>query len=374
MWKPAPAKWMTGRTHFRGHFMTAQDGAARAAAVDLIFGRWRSQILHAGIKLGIIEAMGEEAASAAGIADELALDADATYRLMRAMGSIGVLAEDADRRFRLTPVGAFFRADHPATMRGIALLEEGPEHVAVWHHLPDLVREGETGRNGFVREYGHPVFAHVAGDADYRAVFNDAMSSYSASQTAMVLAALEGCDLSGISHICDIGGGHGHLLAHLLAARPGLRGTVLDLPQTVADSKSHWAGKIGVDDRCRYEGGDMFAAVPAADAYILKLIFHDWGDADCIRILESIHRAAPAGARVFVAEFIVPGPDEPHFSKLFDIHMMCVVSGRERTEDEYADLFARAGWRHAATWHPPEGDFGVIEAVKATGDTARPPS
>ncbi len=354
--------------------MTSTDGAAREAAFDLIFGRWRSQILYVGVRLGIIEAMGEGAVTAGEIADARALDAEGTYRLMRAMGSIGVLAEDADGRFRLTPMGACFRSDHPATMRGITLLEEGPEHCAIWRHLSDLVREGTAGGDGFMREYGHPVFAHVAGDAGYRAVFNDAMSSYSASQTAMVLAALEGCDFSGIAHICDIGGGHGHLLAHLLASRPALRGTVLDLPETVAESDSHWAGKIGVGDRCAYEGGDMFAAVPAADAYFLKLIFHDWSDADCVRILESIHRAAPPGARVFVAEFIVPGPDEPHFSKLFDIHMMCVVSGRERTEGEYAGLFARAGWRHAATWFPPEGAFGVIEATKANGRTARSPS
>lgn len=345
--------------------MTEANGAARAAAADLVFGRWRSQILLVGVRLGIIEAIGDETVSAYEVADALALDPEATYRLMRAMASTGVLAEDEEKRFRLTPVGACFAADHPGSMRGIALLEEGPEHYAIWRHLPDLVREGETGRNGFVREYGHPVFAHVARDAGYRTVFNDAMSSYSASQTAMVLAALEPCDLPGVSHICDIGGGHGHLLAHLLAGRPGLRGTVLDLPETVAEEDAHWAEKVGVADRMHYQGGDMFAAVPTADAYFLKLVLHDWGDADCVQILKTIHRAAPPGARLFVCEFIVPGPGTPHFAKLFDIHMLCAASGRERTEAEYGDLLARAGWRHAATRHPPDGDFGVVEAVRA---------
>ena len=134
----------------------------------------------------------------------------------------------------------------------------------------------------------------------------------------------------------------------------------------MAEEDARWAGKVGVSDRMDYQGGDMFAAVPAADAYLLKLVFHDWGDADCVRILETIRRAAPPGARLFVCEFIVPGPEVPHFAKLFDIHMLCAASGRERTEAEYGDLFARAGWRHAATWHPPAGDFGVVEAVRAT--------
>jgi len=335
----------------------------REAAADLISGRWRSQILYAGVALGIIEALGDDARPAAEVARNLDLDGDATYRLMRALGSIGVLDEDGGGVFRLTAIGAFFRADHPETMRGITLLEEGPEHYAVWRHLPDIVRDG--GDDGFVREFGRPVFDHITEDAGYGATFNEAMSSYSGGQTVMVLAALEPCDLSGIAHVCDVGGGHGHLLAHFLAARPGLRGTVLDRPETFADDATLWADRLGVGDRCDHVGGDMFKEVPAADAYFLKFIFHDWSDADCIRILERIHRASPPEARVFVAEFVVPGPDRPHFSKLFDIHMMCVVSGRERTEREYAELFVRAGWRHTTTWYPPAGDFGVVEARKA---------
>jgi SAM-dependent MidA family methyltransferase len=54
------------------------------------------------------------------------------------------------------------------------------------------------------------------------------MSSYSASQTAWVLDALDGYDFSKIHHLCDIGGGQGHLLSNLLLKYPHMKGTVFD--------------------------------------------------------------------------------------------------------------------------------------------------
>lgn len=334
----------------------------RETAVDLIFGRWRSRILHAGVKLGIFDALADGARSAADTARRLSLDTTATYRLMRALGSLGVLTENEDGSFALSASGTFFRGDHPQTLRGMTLLEEGPEHYAVWRHLCDIVRDG--GSDGFVREFGRPAFAHIVADAAYGAVFNEAMSSYSAGETDRVLEALDGCDLSGIAHLCDIGGGHGHLLCHFLDRNPGIAGTVYDLPETFDDTERLWANRLGVADRCSFAGGDMFLRVPPADAYVLKHILHDWSDAECVRILENVHRASPPRARVFVAEFVVPGPETPHFSKLFDVHMLCATTGQERTEREYAALFDRAGWRHANTWYPASGLPAVVEATK----------
>jgi hypothetical protein len=109
----------------------------------------------------------------------------------------------------------------------------------------------------------------------------------------------------------------------------------------------------------------MFARVPAADAYILKLILHDWNDEECARILANIFRATSPGARVFIIEHIIPGPDVPHFAKLFDIHMMCWGTGRERTVEEYAALLERTGWKYAHTWFPQSRMMGVVEAVRA---------
>lgn len=336
---------------------------ARQAVVDLIFGRWRSQILHAGVKLGIFESLAAGPRGAASIARDLSLDAAMAYRLLRGLACIGVLAEDSDRVFALTEAGAFLRKDHPQSLHGMTLLEEGPEHYAVWKHLTAIVRDGK--QDGFLREYGHPIFEHTGADPAYAEVFNEAMTSYSTGETQLVLEALSGCDLSGIDHLCDVGGGHGHLLCGLLERMPKARGTVYDLPVTFAARERLWAARMGMADRCSYVPGDMFKSIPPAGAYVMKHILHDWNDDQCVRILKNVHAASPAHARVFVAEYVVPGPGMPHFAKLFDVHMMCATKGQERTEQEYAGLYRQAGWKLVTTWYPPSRLMGVVEAVKA---------
>ena len=108
----------------------------------------------------------------------------------------------------------------------------------------------------------------------------------------------------------------------------------------------------------------MFEAAPSADAYIMKLILHDWNDDECVQILKNQYRAAKPGGRVFLVEHVIPDPGTPHFSKLFDIHMMCWGTGRERTKDEYASLLQRAGWKYMTTWFPASQAMGVVEGAK----------
>ena len=288
--------------------------------VALIFGRWRSQILYTGVKLGVFDALASGPRDAASVTSELAVDAGMLYRLMRALISLELLHEDQHRTFSLTPMGELLHRDHPHTLRGMALLEEGPAHYALWKHLPDLIKEGQ--QDAFTREFEQPLFTYAAQHPSYGTVFNEAMSSYSNMDNALVLEALEHYDFSGIAHLCDVGGGHGSTLCNLLARHPHLRGTVMDLLSVIGQTELLWAAKLGVGDRCTYVPGDMFREVPPADAYVLKRVIHDWNDAECLRILSSMHRAAPQNGRVWIIEAVVPGPDTPHFAKLFDIHML----------------------------------------------------
>ena len=112
---------------------------------------------------------------------------------------------------------------------------------------------------------------------------------------------------------------------------PHLRGTVLELPSVIENKELLWADKMDVGDRCTYMPGNMFREVPPADAYMVKRVIHDWNDTECLQILSTMHRAAPQQGRVLIIEQVVPGLDTPHFSKLFDIHMLIMSTGRERT-------------------------------------------
>jgi O-methyltransferase domain len=206
-------------------------------------------------------------------------------------------------------------------------------------------------------------FQYALDNRDYAERFKQAMTSYSAVQSSWALEALRGYDFSGIRTFCDVAGGYGHLMCALLLANPSLRGIVLDLPEVVEDRDELWATKLGLQQRCQYVAGDMFEAVPEADAYSLKMILHDWNDNECTQILQTIRRYAKPDSRIFIIEHIVPGPSESHFSKLFDIHMMCWGSGRERTEGEYASLLEASGWRFVACHYPFHTSMGVAEGV-----------
>jgi O-methyltransferase domain len=149
----------------------------------------------------------------------------------------------------------------------------------------------------------------------------------------------------------------------MLLANPNLRGIVLDLPEVVEDVHELWARKLGLQQRCQYVAGDMFEAVPKADAYSLKMILHDWNDVECIKIVSNIRKTAAGPGQIFIVKHIVPDADVPHFSKLFDIHMMCWGTGRERTEYDYLRLLERVGWKTSGSHYPANRQMGVITGV-----------
>jgi hypothetical protein len=116
--------------------------------------------------------------------------------------------------------------------------------------------------------------------------------------------------------------------------------------------------------RCRIEGGDFFSSVPAgADAYVMRHIIHDWQDPEATTILRNCREAMNPEGRILVVENVIPRGNEPCFGKWLDL-MMLLVSGRERTQDEYAQLFNAAGLtlnRVVST----ASEISIIEGVRA---------
>ncbi|MEA1932240.1 MAG: methyltransferase [Euryarchaeota archaeon] len=330
-------------------------------AYKLVSGLWSGRLIYTAVTLGIVDALDDTPTAAGRLAEELELDAEATYRLLRTLAHYGVLTEDDDRRFTLTPVGEVFEPDHPQSMRAYLRCLHSPEWVSAMFHLPEIVEEGQPG--GFTREFGTDIFEYIDANPEFGETFNDFMTAETRRQTEGILAALADA-VDGLSHLCAVGGGHGYLLSRLLDAHDHLDGTVLERPSVVDATADHWAPKLGVDDRCQYVAGDMFESVPTADGYLLKWVLHDWSDEECVEILSTIHDAAPADGRLFVIEAIVPGPDRPGFAKRLDMTMLVHMDGRERTDAEYRSLLEKAGWE-VVNRRETDSDMSVLEATKA---------
>jgi hypothetical protein len=134
----------------------------------------------------------------------------------------------------------------------------------------------------------------------------------------------------------------------ILRANPGIQGVLFDLPHVIERGREYLP-RQGVAGRCRTETGSFFDAIPTgADAYFMKHIIHDWGDEDCVRILRNCKTAMPDHAKLLVCEKVVPPGIEPSVAKTMDLVMLVLTDGgRERSEQEFRDLFARAGLRLA---------------------------
>jgi SAM-dependent methyltransferase len=174
------------------------------------------------------------------------------------------------------------------------------------------------------------------------AEFNAAMTALSGT---LHKAAVEAYDFSGIKTIMDVGGGHGHLLAQILAKYPSMRGILFDQPHVVSGSAPVFA-RLGVTERARAEGGSFFERVPeGADAHIMGHIIHDWDDEHATKILRVCRRSIAPGGRLLVVDAVIGARNEPDFSKLLDLEMLLVPGGRERTAEEFATLFTAGGWK-----------------------------
>jgi SAM-dependent methyltransferase len=307
--------------------------------VELIAGKWISQAIAVAAELGIADMLKEGPRSAAEIAKTAGASEDAVFRLMRALASVGLLSSEPGRRFALTASGNYLRSDVAGSLRGWARFVG---HATTWRPWGELAYSVRTGKPAFDHVFGAPIFDYLGKHADAAEVVNDAMTSSSSVDADAVAQAYE---FSGIRTLVDVGGGYGLLLAALLKANPHMRGILFELPHAIEGAAARLQ-REGVADRCELVSGDFFRSVPeGGDAYLLKLVIHDWDDDRAVQILRNCHRAMRPGARLILVERVLRSGDELDFAKLVDLEMLVLTAGgRERGEAEFRDLYAKAGF------------------------------
>ena len=273
------------------------------------------------------------------------------------MAGAGIFTEETDGRFGLTLLSELLRSDVPESLRGFAAMMANTVNFETWADLPYSI---ETGKPAFPHKFGMPWFTWLGENPAEAKAFHDAMTSLSASAIAAVVSAY---DFSGIKRLVDVGGGHGLLLASVLAKYADMRGVLYDAPVVVQGSKDVLVGHE-VADRCEAVGGDFFQSVPAGgDAYILKHIIHDWSDEECLTILGHCHSGTTPGGRVLIVEMVIPEPNVPSVGKFLDLQMLLFLSGRERTATEYRSLLDRAGYDLTKIVPTPSA-YSVIEGIR----------
>jgi len=325
--------------------------------LQLISGFWISRGIYITAKLGLADLVKDGPKTAAELAAVSETHAPSLFRVLRALASVGIFAQDEQDRFGDTPLLQTLRSDVPGSLRAFAVTELGEEHYPAWGELMHSVR---TGGIAFDQAFGMDVWEYFGQHPDNAKIFNDAMSGMTAQANEALHAAY---DFTGINTLVDIGGGHGGLITSILRRNPEMRGILFDSPQVIDGARPLFAGS-DVAERCELLGGDFFASAPAgADAHILKWIIHDWDDDQSVAILKNCHRALAENGKMILVEAVVPAGDAMHFAKFIDLNMLVMTGGRERTEAEFRDLYKRAGFRLTRVV-PTESPFSVIEGVR----------
>jgi hypothetical protein len=117
------------------------------------------------------------------------------------------------------------------------------------------------------------------------------------------------------------------------------------------------------EDRCSFVSGNFFHSVPGrAEAYLLCGVLHDWSDTRAGIILRNCRKAMAKNGRLLIVETIVPETNSASFSKLLDINMMVMTSGRERTESEFHTLLHGTDFRIKRIT-PTLAPHSIIEAI-----------
>ncbi|MEY4761210.1 MAG: hypothetical protein RLZZ200_1066 [Pseudomonadota bacterium] len=314
------------------HEITALQAMLHAVASTRLLDQWDAQSVQL-----------EELAARAG------MDESKLGRVIRLLASQGVLDIAADGSIHHTPRSRALQTLRASTLVQGMALQAGMQLGAALR----------TGKTAFEVRYGKPVFEYLAEHPEQADHFAQRMSQITVQDEPLILGQLA---LDPFRLAVDIGGSHGTLLLGLLARYPDARGIVFDLPEVAAQAaerlRLHPQGH-----RIETAGGDFLRSVPAGgDLYLLKQVLHNWDDAQCIAILDSVRKAMAPTGRLIVIDRLLPERIAPDMAFDFDVLMMIWSPGRERSLAQFREFLGSAGFAAEKVTVNP-GRMSVIEAI-----------
>lgn len=336
-------------------YLAPLKAAPRTAMTRMIYGFMLSQAIYVAAQLGLADLMKDGPRSSDEMACLTYSDAPSLYRVLRALGAVGVFEEVEPKVFALTSMGETLRTDAEGSLRPLAVCMGGQCNWQAWG---DILHSIKTGESAFEHVFGTGFFQHLERHPDNAKMFLESMNCCSTLYNEAVVAAY---DFSRFKKIIDIGGGQGKLITAILKANPETRGALFDTPNQTPGARRLFEQER-ISDRCEALTGDFLESLPeGGDAYLLKHIIHDWDDQRAVEILKNCRRSMSPQARLLLVEEIVT--DAPEFApaKVLDIQQLLMPGGRERTEEEYRKLLEAAGFELTAVIQT-QSSLSIIES------------
>lgn len=321
-----------------------QDEASRGMNLTSLMGSaLLAQCLHVAARLGLADRLAAGPMSVEALAEAADCHSGPLLKVMRVLCKFGLFAMTEDGQFANGPVGARLRTDHPRSLRHFCMLS-GQEYYQGYGALLHTV---QTGKSGLQHVYGGSIYDYMERTPETARVYDQAMYELSRDE-ALELAA--SYSFAGIGTVVDVGGGSGVIVRSILRAHPELRGICVERADVCTRARATVAGSDDAVllDRLDFVAGDFFGALPGGgDLYIVKNVLHNWNDDSCVRILESVHRAMPEGAKLLVVEHLIEA-DDSSLDRLMNAVLQIVIcedGAASRNELQMRALLDRAGFR-----------------------------
>lgn len=305
---------------------------------------WQSRVLYVAARLDIATVLGDKQLAADEIAARVSAQPDATYRLLRMMAAMEIFEEVSPRVFKNNKLSTHLRTDHPKNVRAMILMHNSAEMSQPWYEqLEQGVRSGDI---PFRLAHGQELFAYMDSHPEFDALFSRAMDSVEALTGDSFATDF---DWGRFERVIDIGGAKGGKSVAILKKHPHLTAVVVDRLQVIQGAEQYWSAREAPTllARLSFRSGDFLESAPPAasdkDIYLLSAVLHGFDDDTCVEILRNLVSAsAETGARIALMELVVAESRADLPSAAFDMQMFMGTRGRERTLDEWRNLFDRS--------------------------------
>jgi 2-polyprenyl-3-methyl-5-hydroxy-6-metoxy-1,4-benzoquinol methylase len=302
--------------------------------VYAFFGMMSARTVMAGVRLRVFERLAQGPGTLEEVANGLGLDPAGTRHLLESLAALDVLKRDGNRyslarraRKWLDPasdsyVGAFIDANY--------------DQWEWWSRMEELVQSGET------------LELHTGGLTDAQ------WQSYIRGQ--FDLARLSGPEVAKAlrlpdnpTALLDAAGGHGWFSAELCRRHPGLRATVVDLPQSAVVGREIIAEQ-GMSDRVQHVEGDLFEAELGGpyDAALAFNIIHHFDPDRNVQLLERIRAALKPDGKIAVLDlFTKRAEGRADASAFLGMHFWLTSGAATYAPEDLQDWLTKAGFGRA---------------------------
>jgi hypothetical protein len=328
---------------------------SRAQLHNMIKGHMIMQGISVVSRLKIPDLLEHAAMSVDEIAQQVGINADNLFRLMRALSSVGIFSRPQQQHFALAPMGRWLLSSQADSLRALAVMNSDVYFWNQWGRAFETITGRGVPSKAMEEGSGWRNYEMDETEFDY---FNQAMK---ATIQPLSRAITKAFDFSPFNSLADVGGGTGMLLEAILQTQPTLAGQLIDLPYVVEASRRALAGSSAVD-RIDFMGIDIVnEPLPHAACLLLKDVMHNWDDKTCVQLLRKCRTTLSLAGRLLIVENLMLSDNEEQFAWL-DVHLMVAFNGKVRSFEQFKSLSKQAGFNVAPPISLP-GEYHLIVGV-----------